>query len=231
MKITLFYSEFFLDKKDIIFYNYKLVCNYKQKVGKILLRRFTKIFYSMLSICVAIGCVGVLTMTAAAFSLEGDGNRTDFTVKSLTVCEVAQDDAFFPFGDDRTQWCVVLVDATADTWTYSPYTYTVDAFSVKTQGMLKNEHNAVVVLENPISYSRAKPQDFVLRVYLHIPPDVAAAELVSKLSFTAQSATKSLGAIEDDMKMYLPKLDMAEQKEYIVIDNTKPAAKSAAGFF
>jgi len=196
-----------------------------------LLRRFTKIFYSMLSICVAIACVGVLTMTAAAFSLEGDGNRTDFTVKSITVGEVTQDDTFFPVQDDRSGWCCVLIDATAHTWNFSPYTYTVDSFSVKTPGLLKEENNVLVVLESPLSYSRANPQDFVLRVYLHIPPDVAAAELVSKLSFTALSATKAIGAIEDNMKMYLPKLDMALQRNYIVIDNTKPAAKSAAGFF
>ena len=195
-----------------------------------MLRRFTKIFYSMLSICVAFACVGVLTMTAAAFSLEGDGNRTDFTVKSLTVCEVTQDDSFFPLQEDRSEWCCVLIDATADTWSFSPYTYTVDGFSVKTQGMLKDENNVQVVLESPISYSRAKPQDFVLRVYLHIPPDAAAAELVGNLTFTAMSATKAIGAIEDDMKMYLPKLDMTQQSDYIVIDNTKPAARSAAGF-
>ncbi len=196
-----------------------------------MLRRFTKIFYSMLSICVAIGCVGVLTMTAAAFSLEGEGNRTDFTVRKMTVSEVAGDDAFFAADSDRAEWCCVLIDATANTWNYSPYTYTVDAFSVKTRGMLADEGTCFVALENPISYSRAKPQDFVLRVYLHVPPDVAAAELVSKLTFTAQSATKAIGAIEDDMKMYLPKLDMTLQNDYIVVDNTKPAAKSAAGFF
>lgn len=196
-----------------------------------MIRRFTKIFYSMLSICVAFACVGVLTMTAAAFTLEGDGNRTDFTVNSLTVTEVTQDDAFFPLQDDRSEWCCVLIDATANTWNFSPYTYSVDGFCVKTQGMLKDENNAIVVLEAPISYSRAKPQDFVLRVYLHIPPDAAAAELVAKLSFTAQSATKAIGAIEDDMKMYLPKLDMQSQHDYIVIDNTKPDAKAASGFF
>ena len=195
-----------------------------------MLRRFTKIFYSMLSICVAIGCVGVLTMTAAAFTLEGDGNRTDFTVNSLTVSDVAQDDPFFSLEDDRAQWSCVLIDVTANTWNFSPYTYTVDAFTVKTQGMLQDEENAFVVLEEPLSYSRANPQDFVLRVYLHIPPDVAAAELIGKLSFTAQSATKALGAIEDEMKMYLPKLDMQTQSDYIIIDNTKPAARSAAGF-
>lgn len=196
-----------------------------------MLRRFTKIFYSMLSICVAIGCIGVLTMTAAAFSLESEGNRTDFTVRSVSVNEVTQDDAHFTQGLDRSQWCCVLIDATANTWNFSPYTYTVDSFSVKTRGMLQESENAFVVLEAPISYSRANPQDFVLRVYLHIPPDAAAADLVSKLSFTAQSATKSLGAIEDEMKMYLPKLDMAQQSDYIIIDNTKPAVKSAAGFF
>ncbi len=185
----------------------------------------------MLSICVAIGCVGVLTMTATAFSLEGDGNRTDFTVKSLTVSEVTQDDTFFPLQDDRSQWCCVLIDVTANTWNFSPYTYTVDSFSVKASGMLKDADNVQVVLESPITYSRARPQDFVLRVYLHIPPDAAAADLVGNLSFTAMSATKAIGAIEDDMKMYLPKLDMHTQKDYIVIDNTKPAAKSAAGFF
>lgn len=185
----------------------------------------------MISICVAVGCVGVLTMTAAAFSLEGEGNRTDFTVKSLTVCEVKQDDPFFPVEDDRSQWCCVLIDATANTWNYSPYTYTVDSFLVKTHGMLQEEENARVVLEAPLTYSRANPQDFVLRVYLHVLPDVAAAELVGNLSFTAVSATKAIGAIEDDMKMYLPKLDMTKQSDYIVIDNTKPAAKSAAGSF
>lgn len=185
----------------------------------------------MLSICVAIACVGVLTLTAAAFTLEGDGNRTDFTVKSMTVTEVGQNDAYFTVNDDRSQWCCVLIDATANTWNYSPYTYTVDTFTVKTRGILKDEENAFVVLENPISYSRAKPQDFTLRVYVHVPPDVAVAEMIGMLTFTAQSATKSLGAIEDDMKMYLPKLDMTQQNDYIVIDNSKPAAESAAGFF
>ena len=170
-------------------------------------------------------------MTAAAFSLEGEGNRTDFTVNALTVNAVSSDDSFFREGENAAEWCCVLVDATANTWNLSPYTYTVESFSVKTHGMFRNEENVFVVLEDPIAYSRANPQDFELRVYLHVPPDMAAAELVSKLSFTATGATKSLGAITEDMKMYLPKLDMAQQNDYPITDNTKPAARSAAGSF
>lgn len=196
-----------------------------------MLRRFTKIFYSMISICVAVACVGVLTMTAAAFTLEGDGNRTDFTVNGMSVCEITRNDPNLPADEDASQWCCVILDVTAETWDFSPYTYTVDEFLVKTRGQLQNAENVFVVLEEAISYSRANPQDFELRVYLHVPPDMAAAELVSKLSFTATGATKSLGAITEDMKMYLPKLDMAQQNDYPITDNTKPAARSAAGSF
>ena len=196
-----------------------------------MLRRFTKIFYSLLSICVAIACVGVLTMTAAAFSLEGEGNRTDFTVNSVSVCAITQNDPNLPAEEDPAQWCCVILNVTAETWDFSPYTYTIDSFLVKTRGQLQNTENVFVVLEDAVSYSRAEPQNFELRVYLHVPPDMAAAELVGKLSFTAANATKSLGAITEDMKMYLPKLDMAQQQNYQVTDNTKPAARSAAGSF
>lgn len=186
----------------------------------------------MLSILVAVVCVFVLGGTAAAFSLENQGNRTEITVQSVRVSEVEENDPWFDRADDPAQWCCVYIHATANTWNFSPYTYTVDAFSVKTPGMLQSEENAFVVLDETLSYSRAKPQEFVLRVYLHIPPDVAAAELVSKLSFTADSSTKSLGAIEEEMKMYLPKLDMARQGNYEIIDTTKPAIEeSSAGFF
>ncbi len=197
-----------------------------------MIQRFTKIFYSMLSIVVAVACVCVLGGTAAAFTLENDGNRTEITVQSLQVCEVSDSDIWFDREDDRSQWCCVLINATANTWNFSPYTYTVDTFSVKTPGVLQAEDNVFVVLEETLAYSRAKPQSFVLRVYIHVPPDVAAAELVGKLSFTADSSTKSLGAIEEDMKMYLPKLDMAGQSNYEIIDSTKPAIEeSSAGFF
>ena len=197
-----------------------------------MIQKFTKIFYTILSVFVAVCCAGVLTMTAAAFSLEGEGNRTDFTVNALTVNAVSSDDSFFREGENAAEWCCVLVDATANTWNLSPYTYTVESFSVKTLGMFRNEENVFVVLEDPIAYARANPQDFVLRVYLHVPPDKAAAEVVSKLTFTADASTKSLGAIEEEMKMYLPKLDMAQQEAYTIQDNTKPAMEqSAAGSF
>ena len=185
----------------------------------------------MLAVCVAVGMVGIFALTAAAFSLEGEGNRSEFTVHRLSVCEISEQDAYFDRPGERDEWCCILVDVTADTWDLSPYTYTVDAFSVRTHGMLQNTNNAFVVLEESISYSHAEPKNFVLRVYLHVRPDVAAAELVSKLSFIAEGATKSIGVLQEDMKMYLPKLDMANQSNYQIIDNTKPDAKSASGFF
>lgn len=186
----------------------------------------------MLSILVAIACLCVLGGTAAAFTLENDGNRTEFMVHSLRICEIEEDDVWFDRQDGAENWCCVLIEATASTWNFSPYTYSVDAFSVKTPGLLSAEENAFVVLEEALSYSRAKPQEFTLRVYLHIPPDIAAAELVGKLSFTADGSTKALGAIKEEMKMYLPKLDMAKQKNYSIIDETKPAIEeSSAGFF
>ena len=193
-----------------------------------MLHRFAKIFYSMLSVFVALICTCVLVGTTVAFAEEPDANRTVFTVRTVTVSRVEGKDAHFGTAPDRASWRKIIIEGEATAWSYSPYTYTVDVFEIKRPAGLLTL-SPQVFLEEPLSYSGSAPGPFRLYLYLHTElPDELLASLVKKLSFSAQSATKTFSEVDNEMYMNLPLLEMATQEdiEYILKEPTNTAGSS-----
>ena len=138
--------------------------------------KIVALFFHVISWAVWAACVcAVLYGLFLLFT--GAAKSPDVTLRAARVADVVAED--LPEGADPAAWRAVDLDLTLRSDKRSPYTLEVEKLALRNAedlGFLKDSF----VLSAPLNFSRAKPQETTIRVYLHsASPDAAVSEALA----------------------------------------------------
>ena len=133
-------------------------------------------FYSFISVVIyivllaGIVCIPLLFAATAYAPL-------DFALEEMTVSPAdAADEAFSASGCAPQGWYRIDYRMNVGSGTLSPYRYTVKDFALKAPADFKKTGAYFLSLDEPLSFSRAERDEFVLTLYAYGFPDQQAAE-------------------------------------------------------
>ena len=168
-------------------------------------------FYSAVSFVIYIVLLCGILAIPLLFATQADA-PLDFTVEDIAVTPASLDDAVFAASGNAPQgWYRIDYRMDVGSAKLSPYRYTVENFALKAPADFKKTGAYFTALDEPLSFSRADRDDFVLSLYVSGFADEAAVnEFARTAGFGTRGIVRSFSVFSEELNVNVPGFYVAE---------------------
>ena len=160
--------------------------------------KIVALFFHVISWAVWAACIAAILF---GFSLlfTGAVKDPDVTLRDARAVPTAASE--LPAGEDPESWRALELDLTLRSHRFSPYSLEIEKLTVVNAADLGFGADSFVLLSEPLNFSREKPQETTVKVYLHADAPADADETAAeKLTFGVLSAHSRFGVIRLTVK-------------------------------
>ena len=160
--------------------------------------KIVALFFHVISWAVWAACIAAIFF---GFSLlfTGAVKAPDVALRDARAVPTAASD--LPAGEDPEAWRALELDLTLRSDKLSPYSLEIEKLTLLNAADLGFGTDSFVLLPEPLNFSREKPQETTVKVYLHADvPDRTDETAAEKLTFGVFSAHSRFGVVRLKIK-------------------------------
>lgn len=167
--------------------------------------KFVSVFFGTVSLCIWAATI-CLILFCVVLLLTGMERRPVFRLNEASLQAVsAEDPVLAQNGRSGDNWYRLELDMNVAASNLSPFSYTAETFVLKAPRETAAGHNWFVVLDEPLLYSKASPDDYRLDLYIQYPEgEEALAADAAEFGFGIRRLMGHYGFITYDFVINMP---------------------------
>ena len=178
---------------------------YLTKGGAVLTEKLLLPFYSVISVVIYVTMLAGLLAVPLLFAATANA-PLDFALEEIDVSPAdAADETFAASGNTPQGWYRIDYRMNVGSAMLSPYRYSVNNFALKAPADFKKTGAYFLSLDEPLSFSRAERDDFVLTLYVGGLTDQQAAEAFARTAgFGTRGIVRRFSIFAEELNANVP---------------------------